>query len=99
MNTIRLKVLDLMLLIHVELDHTPRSGAKGYLYHNSTPELFKNHVEDVFKHISHKKQKIVFLKSWNEWGEGNYIEPDLVHGKGYIQALNNVVSKYIKGKI
>lgn len=77
-------------------DHTPRSGAKGYLYHNSTPELFKNHVEDVFKHISHKKQKIVFLKSWNEWGEGNYMEPDLKHGKGYIKALNAIIMKYTK---
>lgn len=27
------------------------------------------------------------LKSWNEWGEGNYMEPDLKYGKKYILAL------------
>ena len=30
---------------------------------------------------------IVFLKSWNEWGEGNYMEPDLKYGKKYIETL------------
>ena len=34
-----------------------------------------------------KKEKIIFLKSWNEWGEGNYLEPDLKHGKKYIHIL------------
>lgn len=72
-------------------DHTPRSGSKGYLLTNSTPELFQKHCEDVFTKISSKKEEnqIVFLKSWNEWGEGNYMEPDLKYGHGYIEALKN----------
>ena len=74
-------------------DHTPRSGNRGYLYHNSTPALFKKHVEVVLNHINHKKNKIVFLKSWNEWGEGNYMEPDLRYGKGYIHALKDAILK------
>ncbi|MBQ4014341.1 MAG: glycoside hydrolase family 99-like domain-containing protein, partial [Treponema sp.] len=32
-----------------------------------------------------------FLKSWNEWAEGNYIEPDLKYGKAYITALKNAI--------
>ena len=31
------------------------------------------------------------LKSWNEWAEGNYMEPDLKYGKGYIQALRKAI--------
>ena len=70
-------------------DHTPRSGYKGSVFHNSTPVLFSRHVKEVFKCVKNKKDedKIIFLKSWNEWGEGNYMEPDLRFGKKYIEVL------------
>ncbi len=80
-------------------DHTPRSGYNGDLYTNSTPELFEKHCEQVLSIIKEKKEdrQIAFLKSWNEWGEGNYMEPDLKYGKGYIkalrQAINHIFSK------
>lgn len=73
-------------------DHTPRSGRKGTVYHNSTPTLFAKHVKDVFEIVKNKKldDQIIFLKSWNEWGEGNYMEPDLKFGKQYIQVLGKL---------
>lgn len=76
-------------------DHTPRSGAGGYLFTNSTPELFEKHASDVFQKIAGKPQnrQLCFLKSWNEWGEGNYMEPDLRYGRGYIHALRSALSK------
>jgi hypothetical protein len=49
--------------------------------------LFKKHCIEVLKGVRHKENKLIFLKSWNEWGEGNYMEPDLKFGKGYINAL------------
>lgn len=77
-------------------DLSPRRGAGGLIFHNSSPELFKRHVRNALDLISDKKNeyKIIFLKSWNEWGEGNYMEPDLGFGKGYIQALREVLNKY-----
>lgn len=79
-------------------DHTPRSGSSGYLLTHSTPKLFQKHCEDFFSKISSKKEdnKIVFLKSWNEWGEGNYMEPDLKYGHGYINALKNAIQNITK---
>jgi len=68
-------------------DHTPRSGAFGNVLNNSTPTLFKKHIKQILDSVANKKNKVVFLKSWNEWGEGNYLEPDLVFGKKYISAL------------
>lgn len=76
-------------------DHTPRSGYNGYLYSKSEPEYFEKHAEEVLKVIKKKgpNRQICFLKSWNEWGEGNYMEPDLKYGHGYINALRSAVNR------
>lgn len=70
-------------------DHSPRSGERALILTDSNPQFFGKHVKDVFSKISHKPhdQRISFIKSWNEWGEGNYLEPDLVHGLGYLKEL------------
>ena len=74
-------------------DHTPRSGKKGLVFHKSTPELFYKHATEAIKMIKHKPiaKQILFLKSWNEWGEGNYMEPDIEFGKKYIEALRKAI--------
>jgi hypothetical protein len=73
-------------------DHTPRSGRKGTVYVNATPDNFERLSKKVFFYVMKKQQKIVMLKSWNEWGEGNYMEPDLKYGRGFINALRNAIN-------
>lgn len=76
-------------------DHTPRSGRRGYVFHRPTPELFQRHAEQALRVVAHKSpsHQVLFVKSWNEWGEGNYMEPDLSYGKGYILALARAIAK------
>jgi hypothetical protein len=71
-------------------DHTPRSGTKGLVLKNYTPALFRKHAEAVIKHTSYDPN-IIFLKSWNEWAEGNYIEPDLQFGREYLDVLRDLI--------
>lgn len=90
------KKLNVIPEILPQWDHTPRSGKNGTLYVNTTPHFFKAHVRDAMNVISQKPDpyKIILLKSWNEWGEGNYMEPDLKYGRGFIEALGEVVNEY-----
>lgn len=76
-------------------DHSPRSGRKIHILRNSTPRYFEKHADIVFDMIKEKTfdEKIVYIKSWNEWAEGNYMEPDLRFGKGYLDALNRSLNK------
>ena len=78
-------------------DHSPRSSERAVIYTNNTPEYFEKHCEEALNAIKDKKHKIAILKSWNEWGEGNYMEPDLVYGRGFINALNRAINKIFKG--
>ncbi|MEQ3311693.1 glycoside hydrolase family 99-like domain-containing protein [Phocaeicola dorei] len=74
-------------------DHTPRSGKAGSILINANPDLFEKHAEMVLNFSKINNKDFVFIKSWNEWGEGNYMEPDLKYGKGFIEALRRVVDK------
>lgn len=54
---------------------------------NATPENFGKHLKDVTDVLANKKNPICLLRSWNEWGEGNYVEPDLLYGHGYLEQI------------
>lgn len=77
-------------------DHTPRSGAKGLVMTNPDPKYFKELALMAFEKIKDKpeEEQIIILKSWNEWGEGNYMEPDLEYGHGYIDALSEAIKEF-----
>jgi hypothetical protein len=74
-------------------DNTPRSGAKGTILINSTPELFRTHLKGAMAQVADRAgdKKIVFLKSWNEWAEGNHLEPDLKYGKAYLEVCQDEI--------
>lgn len=76
------------------LDRTPRSGKDARIYDGSTPELFGRAVDDALRLVEGKsdEHRIIFLQAWNEWGEGNYMEPDLKFGHGYLDALRSHIS-------
>ncbi|MDA8027414.1 MAG: glycoside hydrolase family 99-like domain-containing protein [Nitrospiraceae bacterium] len=76
-------------------DNTPRSGINGVVYKNATPELFRNHLRDAVSAIKNypNNQKFIFLKSWNEWAEGNHLEPDLRYGHEWLKAIQDVLKE------
>jgi len=82
-------------ILYPNWDNTPRRGCGSLIIEGSTPKMFKQQAKEVLSLIKdkHISDQIVFVKSWNEWGEGNYMEPDLKYGKGYIEALREALSE------
>lgn len=74
-------------------DTTPRRGKKAIIYKNPTPEAFQKHIHKTLKYIEDKDfdHRIITLDSWNEWAEGNYMEPDQKYGMAYINALRHEI--------
>lgn len=75
-------------------DNSPRSGLRGFVLHDSTPELFARHLRQGIDAVGHlpADHRLVFVKSWNEWAEGNHLEPDLRHGHAYLQVVRDTLA-------
>lgn len=79
--------------IFPQWDRTPRAGNSEGVYVNATPTTFKKHIQDALNVIKNKdlEHRILFLRAWNEWGEGNYVEPDLKYGHGFLDAIKETI--------
>ena len=75
-------------------DRSPREGTMASIDYNCTPQVFEKDVKMVLDLVKNKtpQHKIIFLQAWNEWAEGNHVEPDLRYGHGYL----DVLTKYFK---
>lgn len=70
-------------------DSTPRHGKNGLVLHNATPGHFYEHCLETLHWIRQRNvtEDLMFIKSWNEWAEGNYMEPDQLYGTGFLKAF------------
>ena len=86
---------DIYPCVYPQLDRTPRAGKDATVYTNSTPELFGEFLQEAINRVSHKEpeHRFVVINAWNEWGEGNYLEPDQRFGKGYLDVVKKVLSE------
>lgn len=74
-------------------DNTPRSGPRGVVYEGATPALFEQYLRKAVERVrGHRREEaLIFLKAWNEWAEGNYVEPDARHGHAWLEAIRRVM--------
>lgn len=74
-------------------DNSPRSGPHGLVLHGSTPELFRKHLRRALALTEgfSPDRRLIFVKSWNEWAEGNHLEPDLRFGHAYLSVIRDEI--------
>lgn len=77
-------------------DNSARSGVKSLVLKDSTPELWQLLVDKAcsYSTINNPDHPYVFIKSWNEWAEGNYLEPDDKWGLQYLNSMKDVLQRY-----
>ena len=78
-------------------DNTPRSTRRGVVATHTSPDAFERHLRDAVQREEAREadsaKRMVIIKSWNEWAEGNYIEPDERYGRGWLESVRRVMSK------
>jgi hypothetical protein len=81
--------------VYPNWDNTPRLGRRGMVATGSTPERFGRQVRRAIDLASANPagEQVVVIKSWNEWAEGNYLEPDTEFGLGRLEALRAEVAR------
>lgn len=74
-------------------DNTPRSGHRGVVVVGSTPSRFQLHAKAAIQSLElfPESERFLWIKSWNEWAEGNYLEPDMETGNARLDALRAVL--------
>lgn len=83
-------------VIFSDWDNTPRAGIDGWLFDEADPKLFGELCSRAFKATENKQndEKIVIIRSWNEWAEGNVLEPDNKHGLSYLKQFKKSLDSY-----
>ena len=54
-------------------------------------ESLSRAAQAAMAHERNQVMPLLFVKPWNEWAEGNHLEPDVRFGHGWLEALRDVV--------
>jgi lipopolysaccharide biosynthesis protein len=73
-------------------DNSPRRQHDYFAFYNSTPKMFgawlKNVIEKFVPYSD--EENFIFINAWNEWAEGNHLEPDMKWGSGYLKEIKKI---------
>ena len=77
-------------------DNSSRRVNKPYfMLKGNTPQLFGKWLEYIihfFKPYS-KEENFIFINAWNEWAEGNHLEPDTKWGRAYLDEIKRIIRR------
>lgn len=76
-------------------DNSSRREGMGFIsIENSSPNLFGKWLRYVLNHFIpySEEENFVFINAWNEWAEGNHLEPDQRWGRGYLDVVKKAIA-------
>ena len=63
------------------------------MFYNSNPEKYGEWLDFILNSKRKTESEFIFINAWNEWAEGNYLEPDTRFGSKFLEAIKIVVEK------
>lgn len=78
--------------VFVNWDNTARRGENGIIIKNANKQTFKESLILAKKQVITYpiEEQLVFINAWNEWAEGNHLEPDSKFGYQFLEAVKEV---------
>ncbi|MBN1971007.1 MAG: glycoside hydrolase family 99-like domain-containing protein [Candidatus Delongbacteria bacterium] len=78
-------------------DNSPRRVSDAVIFKDSTPDLFEKWIRTVVEEFVpySENENFLFINAWNEWAEGNHLEPDLKWGVAYLDIVKKNLEKYV----
>ena len=68
-----------------------RPPGKAIVFRHSSPALFADWLAAKARSVRPEKDaNLLFVNAWNEWAEGNHLEPCLRHGHAWLDALQQI---------
>lgn len=79
--------------IFVRWDNTPRRGKNGIVFTDATPAHFETGLRQLVQGVQNQPadERLIWVNAWNEWAEGNHLEPDIKHGLAYLEATKRAL--------
>lgn len=77
-------------------DNEPLRPGAGTSFAGANPELYARWLDRCCRLTMARRpeERLVFVSSWNNWAEGEHLEPDRSFGYGYLHATANVLRNY-----
>ena len=74
-------------------DNTSRRSTGAVVLENANPELYEFWLTEILRRppAGPGDENLVFLNAWNEWAEGNHLEPDRRFGRSYLEATRRAL--------
>ena len=80
--------------VFADYDDSPRRGIRGVVTRGVAPGKFGKYLRRTIEKSREEGNEYVFLNAWNEWGEGNYVEPDTRYGYAWLQEIKKSVDRH-----
>lgn len=77
-------------------DNSARKKSNYFILHNSSPELYATWLKYILENYpwNMNNQNFLFINAWNEWAEGNHLEPCQKWGTAYLEKTKEILESY-----